>query len=185
LDLLPFLTHIISLQDPHAQAHSDHVNDLAVMLSRRVDLSSRQLEKVRFAAAIHDIGKIAINDFIVTKPGKFTEAEYMLIQQHAVLGARMLEKLDLDPDIRTMVVQHHENFDGSGYPYNLSGEQISVGARIIRVTDTYDALTSHRGYRPAYSPQKAITIMELEEKFFDPELLEAFFKMRPGKRTVI
>ena len=182
MQLLPFLTHIISLRDPHAESHSKHVNSLASALGRKVDLNADQLKKLEFAAAIHDIGKIAINDFILYKPGRFTEAEYMMVQQHAVLGARIIGKLNLDPIIADIILHHHENFDGSGYPNMVKGEQIIFEARIIRITDTYDALTTNRGYRLAYSHAKALAIMEHEQTFFDPELLEVFFKMKHTKK---
>src|SRR5512143_1762547 len=119
MDLLPFLLHIISLHDPHAEVHSRNVNDLASQLARRLGMPGWQVEQVEFSAAVHDIGKIAINDFIVNKPGWFTEAEYMMVQLHSGLGAEILRKLDLDPMIAATVLQHHENFDGTGYPGRL------------------------------------------------------------------
>jgi HD-GYP domain-containing protein (c-di-GMP phosphodiesterase class II) len=176
-DLLPFLTSLISLRDPHASGHSHHVTDLATVLGRRVDLSSKRLHPLEFAARIHDIGKIAINEFIINKPGRFTEAEYIMVQQHSLLGSRLVSNLDLDPLIPAIILNHHENFDGTGYPNKLKGEDIPLEARIIRITDTYDALTSNRGYRPAYTHHEAIRIMERDHRFFDPPLLETFFKM--------
>jgi len=181
-ELLPFLTRLIGLRDPHASVHSHHVMDLAEMLGLLVDLSSKQLEVLGFAARIHDIGKLAINDFIINKPGRFTEAEYIMVKQHSMLGSKLIESLDLDPLIPQIVLNHHENFDGSGYPHGKKGEEIPVEARIIRITDTYDALTSDRGYRPAYAHREAVQIMEKEQQFFDPQLLEIFFKMERYKQ---
>ncbi len=178
LDLLPFLTNIISLRDPHAETHSRQVNDLATALGQQAGLNPAQLERLAFAAAIHDIGKIAINDFILQKPGRFTEAEYMMVQQHAVLGARIIGKLKVDPLIPEIILQHHENFDGSGYPNRLSGAGISFEARIIRISDMYDALTTDRGYRPAYTHKQALSIMEKEQQHFDPQLLALFYQMK-------
>lgn len=177
MDLLPFITHLLSLRDPNAKDHSSHVNELASRLAREIELPAKDVEQIGFGAAIHDIGKVAINDFIVNKPGRYTEAEFLMVQQHALLGARMLAKLELEAVIPAMVLQHHENFDGTGYPYGLHGDAISLGARILRITDTYDALTTDRGYRPAYEPARALEIMEAESQFFDPDLLQAFLKM--------
>ena len=182
VDLLPFLTSIIGLRDPHGRAHSKHVMASSSALGQKLGLTSVQIETLAFAADIHDIGKIAINEFIINKPGRFTEAEYLMVQHHAQLGADLMEKLDLDPIIPSIIRHHHENFDGSGYPNKLKGEQIPLEARIIRITDTYDALTSNRGYRAAYSPKRSLTIMEQDGAFFDPNLLEIFFKMRYGKK---
>lgn len=177
VDLLPFLTRLISLRDPHASGHSQHVKDLASVLGQQVDLSFGALNVLEFAARIHDIGKIAINEFIINKPGRFTEAEYIMVQQHSMLGSRLVESLKLDPLIPEIILNHHENFDGTGYPNGIKGDDIPMGARIIRITDTYDALTSDRGYRFAYAHRKAIQIMEKDQHCFDPQLLEIFFKM--------
>jgi putative nucleotidyltransferase with HDIG domain len=181
-DLLPFLTSIIGLRDPHGKAHSNHVRELSSAFGRKLDLTAAQMETLAFAAEIHDIGKIAINEFIINKPGRFTEAEYLMIKHHAQLGANLIETLGLDPSIPLTILHHHENFDGSGYPHKLKGEQIPLEARIIRITDTYDALTSNRGYRSAYTHKKALAIMEQDRDFFDPRLLEVFFKMQRGRK---
>jgi len=182
VDLLPFLTSIIGLRDPHGKTHSDHVMGLSSAFGQNVDLTAVQIETLAFAAEIHDIGKMAINEFIINKPGRFTEAEYLMVQHHAELGAHLMENLKLDPAIPLIIRHHHENFDGSGYPDKLKGDQIPLEARIIRITDTYDALTSNRGYRPAYSPKKALAIMEQDSALFDPDLLEVFFKMQRRKK---
>jgi putative nucleotidyltransferase with HDIG domain len=182
VDLLPLLTSIIGLRDPHGKGHSNHVKELSSTFARKMDMSPARTENLVFAAEIHDIGKIAINEFIINKPGRFTEAEYLMVQHHAQLGANLIETLGLDPLIPRIVLHHHENFDGSGYPHKLKGDQIPLESRIIRITDTYDALTSDRGYRPAYSHRKALAIMEQEHALFDPELLEVFFKMQRGKK---
>lgn len=181
-DLLPFLTQLIGLRDPHANGHSHHVNDLACKLGQQVELTSEQLNVLGFAARIHDIGKIAINEFILNKPGRFTEAEYIMVQQHSMLGSKLIKSLELDPLIPEIILNHHENFDGTGYPHGEKGESIPLEARIIRVTDSYDALTSDRGYRPAHTHNEAVHIMEQDQHCFDPQLLEIFFKMRQYKQ---
>ena len=182
VDLLPFITSVISLRDPHGKEHSNHVKELSSAFGQKLDMTSAQNETLSFAAEIHDIGKIAINEFIVNKPGRFTEAEYLMIQHHAQLGANLVETLNLDPLIPLIIRHHHENFDGSGYPHKLKGDQIPLESRIIRITDTYDALTSNRGYRIAYTRKKALAIMEQDHSFFDPNLLEIFFEMRHSKK---
>ena len=181
-DLIPFLTSLIGLRDAHGKGHSDHVMELSSDMGQKIKLPSAQLNLLQFAAQIHDIGKIAINEFIVNKPGRFTEAEHLMIQHHTQLGATLIEKLNLDPLIPLIILHHHENFDGSGYPHKLKGDQIPLESKIIRITDTYDALSSNRGYRPAYTSKKALSIMEQDQHCFDPELLEIFFKMQRGKK---
>lgn len=182
-NLTPFLTSVISLRDAHGKGHSDHVMTLSGVLGQKLKLTSAELDVLQFAAQIHDIGKIAINEVIVNKPGRFTEAEYLMIQHHAELGAGLIQKLELDARIHLSILHHHENFDGTGYPHKLAGGQIPVESRIIRITDTYDALTSNRGYRPAYTHKKALSIMETENHCFDPELLKIFFQMQKARRN--
>lgn len=177
-DLRPFLVSLIGLRDPHGKEHSSHVMSLSAALGQKVDMTSARLDTLMFTAEIHDIGKIAINEFIINKPGRFTEAEYLMTQHHAQLGANLIQTLALDPIIPEIIRHHHENFDGTGYPDRLQGEQIPLESRIIRITDTYDALTSNRGYRAAYSPAKALAIMEQDHALFDPQLLEFFFEMQ-------
>ena len=181
--LLPFLTTVIGLRDPHGKGHSNHVKELSSAFGRTLGMASAQIESLAFAAEIHDIGKIAINEFIINKPGRFTEAEYLMVQHHAQLGANLIQTLGLDPLIPLIIQHHHENFDGSGYPNRLKGDEIPLEARIIRITDTYDALTSNRGYRAAYPPKKALAIMAQEHHPFDPGLLDTFFKMKRGRKN--
>jgi len=183
IDLLPFLTSIISLRDPHARGHSSHVKELSAAFGRKVGLTSAQIAILSFTAEIHDIGKIGINEFIINKPGRFTEAEYHMVQHHSQLGAKLIETLGLDPRIPLIIRHHHENFDGTGYPHKLKGDQIPIESRIIRITDTYDALTSNRGYRSAYTHREALDIIEQDHGFFDPHLLEIFFKMQGSRKN--
>jgi putative nucleotidyltransferase with HDIG domain len=181
-NLIPFLTRMMGLRDPHAESHSTRVTDYSSVLARKMKLSSSQIENLDLAARLHDIGKMAINEFVINKPGRFTEAEYLMVQHHSELGASLLVLLELDPSIPSVVLHHHENFDGSGYPHGIKGEEIPLEARILRITDTYDALISDRGYRPAYSKKKALIIMEKDSRFFDPQLLELFFRMHRHKK---
>jgi putative nucleotidyltransferase with HDIG domain len=175
-NLIAFFTQLATMRDPYSASHGDHVAVLASALAREIGLAPNQLELLEQVATIHDIGKFSISEYVVNKPGKLTEAEYIMIQQHTVLGQKMLKPLDLDPIIGQTILCHHENYDGSGYPNKITGESIPLEARIIRVADTYDALTSKRSYRDAYTPKKALQVMEREANHFDPFLLETFFK---------
>ena len=178
-NLISFIKTILQMRDPHANGHTDDVSQLARLLGKEFGLSTKQLEILEFAAKIHDIGKAAISDYIINKQGRYTETEYLTIQQHPILGSKLIQTLGLDPAIHLAILNHHENYDGSGYPNKTKGESIPIEARILRIVDTYDALTSPRGYRPAYSPEKAIEIMKQEKHFFDPTLLELFFSLKP------
>jgi HD-GYP domain-containing protein (c-di-GMP phosphodiesterase class II) len=172
-----FLDRIISLHDPHANQHGHHVKDLALELGKLLALSSAELEILSLAAECHDIGKIGITEWILNKPGKFTEAEYVMVQQHTVMGARAIAALEFDPLVAKTILCHHENYDGSGYPSKLSGEAIPLTARIIRIADSFDALTSHRAYRPAFPAETALKRISEAEANYDPFLLPKFIKM--------
>ncbi len=176
-NLIPFITKILQMRDPHANGHSDGVCDIACLLGKKSGMSPEQLENLEFAAKIHDIGKVVVSDFVLNKQGRYTETEYLTIQQHTILGARLIETLELNPAIHTAILNHHENYDGSGYPNKTKGENIPVEARILRIADTYDALTSPRGYRPAYTHEQSMEIMKRDERFYDPELLDLFFTL--------
>ncbi len=178
-NLISFITKILQMRDPHANGHSEGVSKLARLLGKESGLSPEQLEILDFAAKIHDIGKAVISEYIVNKPGRYTETEYLTIQQHPILGSKLLETLELESAIHLIVLNHHENYDGSGYPNKIKGDDIPIEARILRIADTFDALTSQRGYRPAYTPEQALGIMKREERFFDPKLFELFFQLKP------
>lgn len=180
-NLSPFFVHLLGLRDPHAEGHSNHVAVLSIALSQKIGLPEAQVKTLEFAAQVHDIGKIAINDFIVNKPGKYTEAEYGMVQQHATIGSDLIKKLALDPSIHLTILHHHENFDGTGYPHKIKGDQIPLEARILRIADTYDALISERVYHPARTHEEARKVMYGEEQKFDSDLLKIFFEMYPTR----
>ena len=176
-NLLSFILRVMSARDPYTQEHSARVTDLALELAREINLPPVRTATLEFTARIHNIGNIAISESILQKPGRFTEAEIVMIQQHTILGAKIIEPLELDPIIGLVILHHHENYDGTGYPHKLKAEEIPIEARILRIADTYDALIHPRMYRPAYSEEAALAIMEESRSCFAPELLEAFFKM--------
>jgi len=176
-----FFTHLLGLHDPHAKAHSNHVAILSIALARKIGLPAAQVETLELAAKIHDIGKIAINDFIVNKPGRYTEAEYDMVKQHAAIGSELVKTLGIDPILHLAILHHHENFDGTGYPHKIKGEKIPLEARILRISDTYDALISDRVYHPARTHTEARMVMYEEEQKFDSNLLKIFFKMNPAR----
>jgi putative nucleotidyltransferase with HDIG domain len=180
-DPIVFLTRLIGFRDAHGNSHGQNVTTLALALAREADFASKDLLQLEQAATIHDIGKITISDFVVNKSGRLTEAERIMIQQHTVLGHRLIEPLGLSSLVMDVILSHHENYDGSGYPHKLAGENIPLAARIIRIADTYDALTSNRGYRPAFTRRKAIGEMDKTANCYDPILLKIFFKMKYNK----
>jgi HD-GYP domain-containing protein (c-di-GMP phosphodiesterase class II) len=144
------------------------------MIAARMGMSDRQVRLVQAAAQLHDVGKINTPRAVLHKPGELTGIELELIELHPVDGAEIVSTLG-DPDLTAMVRHHHERIDGSGYPDRLSAGEIPLGARIIAVADTFDAITSTRPYRPARSAQEALEILEEEAGVrLDPVGVDAF-----------
>ncbi|MBC7361666.1 MAG: HD-GYP domain-containing protein [Candidatus Aminicenantes bacterium] len=178
--LLKLLTTLIELRDPYTKGHSVRVMEISLLLARHPNLESHLRENLvvfGYACLLHDIGKIVIPDYILNKPVLLTEAERLMIQQHTELGFKLVEPLDLNPIIGEVILNHHENFDGTGYPARLKGKEIPLTARIVRIADVFDALTSDRPYRKAYSLEQALSIMEKQKSQFDPELYKIFLSL--------
>lgn len=158
------LTTALSLRDAYTQDHCGRVEAICTALGRRCGLDPAQLPALLDAARLHDIGKIGIPDHILFKPGRLDPDEWKIMQSHAEAGARICAELDR-PDaalLAEIVRHHHENFDGSGYPDGLAGDAIPLASRIIRVVDSYDAMTTRRPYQPSRSHAQAMAILRSE-----------------------
>lgn len=175
----------VDAKSPWTAGHSERVAKLAVQIGRRLELSDKKLDMLERAGLLHDIGKIGIPAYILDKPGKLGEEEMNVIKKHPVIGARILEPIQVFSPIIPMILQHHEQFQGKGYPDGISGTRIDLCARILSVADVFDALTSNRTYRKAMPLDKAMSIMEEESgRMFDPEILNAFFDVLEWKNNL-
>ena len=157
------------------------VAELAAIIGRKLGLSDDEIEKTRIAGLVHDIGKIGIPEAILNKPGRLTVGEYDQVKTHCETGERILRPVVDDAETLSMVRHHHERYDGRGYPDGLKGEEIPIGARILAVADTYDAMTSERPYRKAMATELAC--LEIEQSSwtqFDPRVAGAFVKIMPA-----
>lgn len=155
--------------------HSLRVEKYAKLIGEKIGLSTEKLEQLKMAAIMHDIGKIGIPGEILDKTGPLTPEELRIIQMHPEKGARILREITAYKDIVEPVLQHHEKYDGSGYPNGLKGEEISLMARILAVADVYDALSTDRPYRKALSTEQVIQFMETNAgTYFDPEIIKLF-----------
>jgi len=172
---LEALARTIDAKSPWTAGHSERVTELAVKIARLMKCSDQQIETLQRAALIHDIGKIGIDQSILDKPAKLNKLEYSAVQEHPIIGARILEPIKAFADVLPIVLQHHECYDGTGYPHGISGEDILLEARILSVADVYDALISQRPYRRGWVRSKVIELMKEESgKKFDPPVVEAF-----------
>jgi putative nucleotidyltransferase with HDIG domain len=163
-----------NLHDPDTESHSLRTAELCIRLAQQLAMSVEDIEDLRFSALFHDVGKVGVDRHILNKAGALTEGEWAMIHMHPVFGYKILASLDVKATIRNAVRSHHENFDGSGYPDKLLGEQIPIFARIIRIADTYDALLTDRPDRPAISQADALSVLWQYSKCFDLVLLREF-----------
>jgi len=168
------LAKAVDARDTYTGSHSERVSDLAARVAKRIGLDAEHVELTRLAASLHDLGKLAIPEEILRKPGRLTDSERLVLERHPHIGYRMLDSLGVDP-VADLVLHHHERWDGAGYPHGLEGQRIPLGARIIFVTDAYDAMTSDRIYRPKRSSEAALAELErCAGSQFDPEIVAAF-----------
>jgi len=172
------LAQAIDAKDHYTHSHSQNVTKYAVAAAIQMRFSQRQLKTLREACQLHDLGKIGIHDYILNKPGKLTGKEWEKIKLHSLRGAEILEPLTFLEDVIILIRQHHERYDGMGYPDGLKGEEIELGARIIAVADAFDAMISERPYRKAYSEKYVISkLKENSGTQFDPQVVKAFLKV--------
>ncbi|HET6866532.1 MAG TPA: HD domain-containing phosphohydrolase [Solirubrobacteraceae bacterium] len=180
--LLQQLAGALEGQDVYLNGHSRRVARHATMIARGMGLPNEDVARIRAAAAVHDVGKLRTPKAILNKPGRLTDHEFEVIKRHPVDGAEMVAALG-DPELTRIVRHHHERLDGAGYPGGLRGDEIPLGARIIAVADTFDAITSARPYREAAPHQKAIDILRKEAGTqLDPDAVRSFLAYYSGSR---
>jgi len=168
------MAQTVEARDPYTAGHQKRVADLARAIATRMGLSFDRVESIRTAGVIHDIGKISVPAEILSKPGLLTPLEFSLIKTHSQIGYDILKDIEFPWDIATMVLQHHERLDGSGYPLGVTGERILLEARILTVSDVVEAMASHRPYRPSLGLDKALEEIESKKgRFYDPDVVRA------------
>lgn len=178
LDAVQSLALALDAKDSYTEGHSKRVSEYAYMLAKSLDLDLQEIEWIRLAASMHDIGKIGIPESILCKPDKLTKEEFEVMKKHPVIGARILNPIKPLEKVANLVLYHHEYWDGSGYPNKLSKNEIPLGARIVCIVDAFQAMTSNRPYRATLPQEEAIKrLRDGKEKQWDPELVELFIKM--------
>ena len=175
LGTLEALARTVDAKSAWTAGHSERVMQLAVKIARIMGMKEDCVETLRRGAYLHDIGKIGIPMAILNKPGKLSDEEFNLIKQHPDIGVRILEPIEAYSDVLPTVAQHHEKYDGTGYPLGLKGEEISINGRIMAVADVYDALVSDRPYRQGWIEEKGVNIIKEDSgSHFDPKVVDAF-----------
>lgn len=165
-------------RDDETGRHIERISEYVHLIAHHLGLGKEQSLMMKYAAPMHDVGKIGIPDGLLLKPGKLTDEEFKIIRLHTVIGAKILSgtTLPLLEIAREIALSHHEKWDGSGYPFNLSGSDIPLSGRIVAVTDVFDALTSNRVYKSAWTIERTLDfIREQRGQHFDPDIVDAFF----------
>ena len=172
------LRFTVEARDKETKGHSERVSSLASGLAKTMKLSAAEVELIETAGMFHDIGKIGIPDAILLKNGALTNEEFMEIQKHPAMGEKMLAEYAPLKAALPIIRSHHERYNGTGYPDKLSGEEICLGARIIAVADSFDAMISNRTYRLGLGLEKTLNeLRKCKNTQFDPEIVDAFFEM--------
>jgi len=176
-ELIASLVTALESKDSYTKGHTQRVCNYSLMLTQKLNLSLEEKERIRKAALLHDLGKIGIPDSVLHKKGQLTDEEFSIIKEHEIVSAKILEPIKEFRDIIPYILYHHENFDGSGYPHGLAADFIPQGARVIAVADMFDALTTGRVYKQAFSVEEAVCEMEKAKgKKLDPVLTDKFIE---------
>lgn len=177
IDLIQRLGRAAEYKDTDTGEHIARMSRYSKVLALAYGMSEYEAEQLKQAAPMHDVGKIGIPDSVLLKPGRLNENEYEHMKQHALIGAKILEN-STSPLLQLahkLALEHHEKWDGTGYPYGLKGEEISIEGRIVTIADVFDALTSIRPYKKAWSVEEALDLLKDEAgKHFDPQLVDLF-----------
>ena len=172
---LIMLANAIELRDKYTRGHVDRVMEITVLIAEQLGLKSMQISSFRYGAILHDIGKIYIREGVLRKTGPLNQQEWAEMKRHPEIGANLLRNIPYLSEAIPLIHHHHERWDGQGYPDGLAGEEIPLGARIVAVADTYDAMTTERVYRRACTPEQAIEeIRNGVGTRYDPKVVEAF-----------
>jgi putative nucleotidyltransferase with HDIG domain len=181
IEFLEAMANALDARDPYTAGHSRRVSQYACALGQALSVSEAELNVIRVGALLHDIGKIGISDAILQKPGRLTPQENALIQQHPSIGRRILDRVVAFQPYLDVVELHHENWDGTGYPHGLRGEATPLAARVVKLADAYDAMTSDRPYRAGMSHEDTLAVLrKVVGSQFDPAVFEVFCTL-PGK----
>ncbi len=179
------LTSAIDAKDPYTCGHSDRVARVAVRLAEALGCEPKQLDTIYLSGLLHDVGKIGIDDQVLRKPGKLTEAEYEHIKTHAEIGYKILADIKQLDEVLPVVLHHHEQWDGRGYPHGLAGEDIPLLARIVAVADSFDAMSSDRPYRQGMDDENLDAILrDGAGQQWDASVVDAFFRVRDEIRKI-
>ena len=178
-DLIDTIVTVLDARDPYTFEHSWRVACLSELIAHKMGIAEEWIQAIHIAAHLHDIGKMGVPDFVLNKTGKLTESEFDLMKSHSRIGFNIIKKLPILEEISQYILYHHERWDGKGYPERIKGKDIPLGARIIAVSDTFDAITSIRTYRSSRTIEQAFEeIGNCATTQFCPEVVECFLSLK-------
>lgn len=177
-DMMLAMARIIDMKSRYTREHADRVSKFSVLICREIGLTREETERIALGASLHDIGKLGVPDCILDKPAQLTPEEYEIVKEHPGRGADLCMHIQCLTPVMPMIRWHHENLDGSGYPDRLKGDAIPLGARIVRIADYWDAITSNRSYRRPMATEQAMKTLELEcaQHRLDSDLTRTLFQ---------
>jgi putative nucleotidyltransferase with HDIG domain len=168
----------VEMRDPYTAGHQRRVTELAVAIAKELGIPEAEIDGIRMAGIIHDIGKVYTPAEILNKPGKLSEIEFSMIKTHSQVGYEILKAIEFTRPVAQIVLQHHERLDGSGYPSGIKGEGVLPEAKILAVADVVEAMASHRPYRPALGIDQALEELSKNSgTLYDPKVVDACFKL--------
>ncbi len=177
-DAINTMAKIVETRDPYTAGHQQKVADLAIAIATEMKLEGTQIDQLRMAAVIHDIGKMYVPSEILSKPGRLSEIEFMLVKTHAQFGYDIVKGMDFPGNIARAILQHHERLDGSGYPNQLKDKDTLLEAKILAVADVIEAMAAHRPYRPALGIEKALEeISKNKGRLYDPDVVDTCMEL--------
>jgi putative nucleotidyltransferase with HDIG domain len=185
LDAIKALAEALETKDAYTRDHSDRALQYAIAVAENMGLSDTQKEKLKYAAVLHDIGKIGVPESILKKPTQLTQEEYEIMKTHPEKGAEIIKHIKSLAEVVPLVLYHQEHYDGKGYPRGLVGDEIPIESRIVAVLDAYDAMTSDRVYRKAPGRQRAIEELKRHAGTqFDPRVVQVFLEVIGAAKAV-
>jgi putative nucleotidyltransferase with HDIG domain len=175
-DIIRAIANSVEARDPYTKGHSHRVGQIARAVAKELDWSNDEIELIDWGGMLHDVGKIGIYDAILNKPGKLDKDEYEAIKLHPLIGAQIVKGISFLEPVVPYILEHHERFDGKGYPQGLVGENISIKGRVLAVADVFDAVTTDRTYHKALDPEVAFKEIIAKNALsqFDPKIVDAF-----------
>jgi len=177
--LIDSVISILDARDPYTYEHSERVAYFSERIAIKMNLDSRSIALIHFAAHLHDIGKVGVPDYVLNKQGKLTNEEYNLMKSHPRIGYNIVKNIEVIKEISPLILYHHERWDGNGYPEGLKGNDIPLGARIIALVDSFDAMTSTRTYKNKMTVDEAFDeLQRVSGTQLSPEVVDCFFSMR-------